>query len=1209
MNIMDSYQALKLDSPSDSEIATRFLFGLDDDRYESLKIYLGNEAANKRDLYPTTLDEAATQATRWIVHKANIKEDSPLMSAFVTVKSPTRKDNAFPNVASNHDQSGTCTFCSRTGHSMDACHKFIAAQKEATELAHNQRIKRKARNTKPMLIAAASKHYTGPEECDITTSEPAAFMKGFYAYTINQTCNEVNNRDLILDTGASGSIVKDITLLTNIRTLKTPICFGGISGTLTVTQIGNLQDLCEAFYHPRSPANIISFSQLHQAGHIINLAPNNTFTVTTPTQTYVFDHRDNGLYIHHNPVSTRILLSTVANNESKYTKREVTRAREARAMQQRLANPPDNKLSLALANGNIVTGAVLPADIARAHQIYGPNPNALQGRTTTRRPSPFPEPTIPRLADPQAMYADVFTACGMQFLLTITKPIDHLLATLIDNRDTASLRKALRIHIGFYGHRNITITNLYTDNEKGLSNLTSDLSAAHILPITCGPGMHVHTIERSIRYIKEGVRGVLHGLPYTCPRIIFKTLIPYIALRLNLFPSSTRTDQLSAFQLIYNRSATADKDCHLDFGALYHVTSRTGNNTMAPRTITAIGVGQIPNGTGTCTFFSLSTHTFISANHFVHLPMTQEVINHLNAVAAKDKFKISITAPFYLNGTALSDSPLPPNEPPVPADAPPEDTSPHTTHAPSLTEDNTERTHEVRTPHKSDTHSIYEEPHTPMRTPYANERTSVQTLYGQDPLPAHNEELNSHDTLPSESTIIINNTDRPEHTETASTVRTRAVRTSAPPTAYQHPSRERRPPTKLNLMSVYHMTAKQALRDIPHTARPAIESELRTLVEKGVFRPIHTRLLTPTQRSSIIRSQLNVVQKFLPSTEGNGRAKDKVKARLVGGGDCQDRNHYSRADTSSPTISTSSIFIIAQIAAAEQHTLATIDIGSAYLNAVMPKDNINHLVFMRIAKEPTAILIEIEPTFNAFKNADGTLVVELDKALYGCLQSALLWYHELANFLQSIGFQPNAYDLCVFNRDSREGRTTIGVYVDDLIITSPLPSLVRSTIAAIEKKYIQLKIHEGTTHNYLGMVLDFSHSGHVHVNQTGMIQEITKSTSIATIEEIVGTVEQSPTTPSHENLFHATEDSPLLPPLVARELHSLTARILFIANRGRPDLITFISYMTKKVLAPTHEDGRKLLRAIYYMRNIHGLRVGQTRAVARSWCAATRTGR
>lgn len=35
-------------------------------------------------------------------------------------------------------------------------------------------------------------------------------------------------------------------------------------------------------------------------------------------------------------------------------------------------------------------------------------------------------------------------------------------------------------------------------------------------------------------------------------------------------------------------------------------------------------------------------------------------------------------------------------------------------------------------------------------------------------------------------------------------------------------------------------------------------------------------------------------------------------------------------------------------------------------------------------------------------------------------------------------------------------------------------------------------------------------------------------------------------------------------------------KILFIANRARPDMVTFISFMTKRTLHPTVEDGKEL---------------------------------
>ena len=135
---------------------------------------------------------------------------------------------------------------------------------------------------------------------------------------------------------------------------------------------------------------------------------------------------------------------------------------------------------MAIAHGNIIIDTVLLADITRAHNIYGHNSNALQGKTTLERPYPFPELSIPRITDPQSMYADIFTANSMQFLITITKPLDHLLCTMIDNRETSTLRNALRKHTGFYGQGRIPISALYSDNERGISVLSSDLSAMGI---------------------------------------------------------------------------------------------------------------------------------------------------------------------------------------------------------------------------------------------------------------------------------------------------------------------------------------------------------------------------------------------------------------------------------------------------------------------------------------------------------------------------------------------------------------------------------------------------------------------------------------------------------------------------------------------------------------------------------------------------------
>jgi hypothetical protein len=57
-------------------------------------------------------------------------------------------------------------------------------------------------------------------------------------------------------------------------------------------------------------------------------------------------------------------------------------------------------------------------------------------------------------------------------------------------------------------------------------------------------------------------------------------------------------------------------------------------------------------------------------------------------------------------------------------------------------------------------------------------------------------------------------------------------------------------------------------RQDPSIAHPVIKAKPSTLMGKG----------------GIIRSQLNVTQKYLPTTDGAGHIRDKVKACLVGEG-------------------------------------------------------------------------------------------------------------------------------------------------------------------------------------------------------------------------------------------------------------------------------------------------------------------------------------
>jgi hypothetical protein len=121
-------------------------------------------------------------------------------------------------------------------------------------------------------------------------------------------------------------------------------------------------------------------------------------------------------------------------------------------------------------------------------------------------------------------------------------------------------------------------------------------------------------------------------------------VVPYVALL--SFPVTTRNDFLGA---------RADKDSQLEFGSAYQVTCGEGSSNMVPRTLRGISVDQIPSSTGTCSIFMLHNHQIMSADHFTLVPMTDDVLSRLDALAAQDRVTVTASAPFLKHGQPLPD--------------------------------------------------------------------------------------------------------------------------------------------------------------------------------------------------------------------------------------------------------------------------------------------------------------------------------------------------------------------------------------------------------------------------------------------------------------------------------------------------------------------------------------------------------------------------
>lgn len=170
--------------------------------------------------------------------------------------------------------------------------------------------------------------------------------------------------------------------------------------------------------------------------------------------------------------------------------------------------------------------------------------------------------------------------------------------------------------------------------------------------------------------------------------------------------------------------------------------------------------------------------------------------------------------------------------------------------------------------------------------------------------------------------------------------------------------------------------------------------ELEQILNKKVWAYVEWSKLSKSQDKKVIRSLM-----FLKKKVDAAGKFIKMKARLVAGGDGQDKTIYD--NISSPTVCLESVMTILTIAAILRRKIATVDITGAYLECELP--------------DTDEVLMRLDPAV-PFQLPDGTTVVRLRCALYGCVQSARLWLEKLRDTLESNSFVSNPYDLCVFNK-------------------------------------------------------------------------------------------------------------------------------------------------------------------------------------------------
>ena len=961
----------------------------------------------------------------------------------------------------------------------------------------------------------------------------------------NAEASPFDNEHLLFDNQAGASIVRDINVLVNVKKLSTKRTIGGIAGdvgALVADYDGELPGLpgLRFLVIPNASANILAECNVEDAGWSVTRA-DGIYTITTPTTSLEFRRMD-GWHAHPACPMPRVqsaLVTTVAGNLAKHSKEQQIYARRARELQRNLGYPCDQYLINGLSG--IVNSGITAADIRRATEIAGPPLAKVRGGThQSSTPAQRIEADVPRSTAkvPLTMEIDIFIWRGLSFLIGVLLPINYVVATYLKHKTVAEIKAAINGFISAALARMFTITLIQCDGEKAVSAYKEELNREGV-KLESQPGVHAPHVERVNQTLGEFARGQENGgLSFRLGKALIVMMILFKVSRLNLLPTKSSTDGFGAFVTWEGINVDATRDLKWGFGD-YAETTKTQSTKTASRTEACVLGVPTMNRAGSVICYKISTRQMITRQRFQVRPMPDWVINELNDVADEDNLP---GGDEYIGDHSwdfrLEDDVAPavaPEMPPIH----PNGLEAGVVGAPAAIGANVGEVVAGLGPVPAEEigGDAVQQPAIP------GDQVPPEPQLPQVPL-ARRGRLGGTDSLRNLVSSIKEMGDR-------TTIRKELMQRK------QWHDKE----------YCFKISVRAALKERGESAKAAIMSELQQMIDKGVWHGVHLNNLSSVQRKAVLRSVTFLKDKFTAQN-----TFDKFKARICVDGSRQDHALYD--NVSSPTAATASVLSCAAISAAEGRKVMTIDVSGAFLHADMRATGIT--VHVQLDSTMTRFLVELEPYYAQFVRPDGTCVVELDKALYGTIEAAKLWYDNISSKLESDGFVKNPYDQCIFNRINPNGnQVTVVLYVDDMLVSCIDESALDNFAAFLRACYGENEIseHRGAVLDFLGMTFDFTIVGKVKITMKRLVDEIIAGCGVVLERK----------TPAAEHLFDINESAKKLQEKDKEYFRSYTAKLLYVGKRVKPEMLTAISFLTTRANSPDTDDLAKLHRALGYL--------------------------
>ena len=740
-------------------------------------------------------------------------------------------------------------------------------------------------------------------------------------------------------------------------------------------------------------------------------------------------------------------------------------------------------------------------------------------------------------ASESAVYCDVFEVSSCKFLIACEMKSGFVLVVSLTGQKSDELTVTLGECRDYFNSYGCSVVAVEFDRGGPDKTLLMTREKLRTLPRST----HVSVAELNTRLIKERVRGVVTLLPYDISKKLVLHLVTGATVILNTITRSEGTSSqlklLGLFQDYLSQFALAP-------GEYCEVHTTSNNLVMQPRTVSAIALHPDPNNLAEWCFISLETGELFTRHYAEAYPMpfSSQIIDRINMLASMDPTRadeeVAIAEPRQY-------TPIYP-QPPVRRRGRPRRNlrveasviqGANSTQGAEVDVDVTaQETGDIQgAPAEEVPQHVVDNVNFAMCI--SSYKVTPDFTFFEDELTETWKDIEEDRHMEIEA---IDDGELVAVTENGCSVYCGAEKS-------------------MRYCAVAQMSIKDSIDQYGEEKTSAsVGKELLGLLDKNAFSVMDKNFVRSGKR--VIPMSLFLVMK----------RSGVLKARMVAGGHRQERRFYDVNRTASPTVSTQSLVSVLNTAACEGRKMMTLDIKQAFLEA-----DIDEEIYMIVNKDTAREMIKINPSYKESVMSDGKILVKLNKALYGCVQSSKLWYDRISKWLHSKGFVSNPADKCVFNRVERNGydQLTVTLYVDDLLVTCESQRLIDIFLNEVENEFDISSMSKGDQLEYLGMNIDKSSGKYIEIEMCKYIEDIISSNNVRGVSRV----------PASPSLFDINENACRLSDDEADNFHSVVASLLYLALRVRPDIMVAVTFLCSRVAFSTDEDLLKLKKLLQYL--------------------------